>query len=219
MKVIIIGCGRLGVEVAYRLYQNGHDVAIVDNIPAAFHMLPPDFQGRTVEGEALDQNVLYRAGIETADGLAALTNQDSLNAVVGYLARTVYNIPNVVVRNYDPQARQLYEAFGLQVISSTIWGAKRIEDLLLNGELKTVFSAGNGEVEFYEFVIPEELEGLKVGELLAPGESLPSSLTRSGRAILPKPDTQVHAGDVIHFSATPEGIDAIRKLLRKKTEA
>jgi trk/ktr system potassium uptake protein len=219
MKVIIIGCGRLGVEVAYRLYKLGHDVSIVDNVPAAFHSLPPDFQGRTVEGEALDQNVLYRAGIETADGLAAVTNQDALNAVVGHLAHTVYNIPNVVVRNYDPHARLLYEAFGLQVISSTVWGAKRIEELLLNGGFKTVFSAGNGEVEVIEFIIPDELDGITIKELFSPGFSLPSSLTRSGRAILPGPETLVRAGDVIHFSATPEGIDAIRQRLGIKTEA
>ncbi|MBU0494614.1 MAG: TrkA family potassium uptake protein [Chloroflexi bacterium] len=133
MNMIVIGCGRVGAQLAYRLYQQGHKV-VVDPVAEAFENLPADFRGRTVEGEVLNQDVLRRAGIEQADGLAAVTSLDPVNAVVAHVARTVYHVPTVVVRNYNPRWRVIHEAFGLPVISSTSWGAQRIEELLTQGD-------------------------------------------------------------------------------------
>ena len=105
-------------------------MAVIDQVGSSFANLDPDYRGRTIEGEVLSQDVLTRAGIEEADGLTAVTNSDSVNAVVGHIAREVYKVANVVVRNYDPRWLPMYEAFGLQVVSSTAWGAQRIEELL-----------------------------------------------------------------------------------------
>lgn len=218
MKVIVVGCGRVGSQLAYQLFQRGHQVTVIDHVALAFHNLPPDFRGRTVEGEVLSQGVLRRAGIEQADGLAAVTNSDSLNAVVAYLARTTYDIPNVVVRNYDPRWQPLQEAFGLQVISSASWGAQRLEELLYGADMHTVFSAGNGEVEIYEFVVPEAWHGRPLRELLSEIECVPAALTRSGRAMLPAYDTLLEECDVIHVSATLEGIEALRRRLYSQKE-
>lgn len=216
MKVIIVGCGRLGVELAYRMYQRGHDIAVVDSVAAAFNNLPSDFQGRTIEGEALSQDVLHRAGIETADGLAAVTNQDALNAVVAHIAREIYNVPNVAVRNYDPHTREMLETFGLQIVSSTSWGAQKIEEILYHENLHPVYEAGNGEVEVYEFIIPQELEGKKISDLLIEGQVLPCALTRAGRALLPVNDFVLQEGDVVYFSATMDGITELRNLVKVK---
>ena len=143
----------LGAELAYNLFKRGHDVSVIDNVPASFNNLPADFQGRLNEGEALSQDVLHRAGIEKADAVAAVTNSDALNAVVAYVAKTVYKVPNVLARNYDPRTREIFESFGLQTVSSTSWGAQRMEELIFHSDVRTVFSAGNGEVELYEVVI------------------------------------------------------------------
>ncbi len=218
MKVIIVGCGRLGVELAYRLYQRGHDVAVIDAVAAAFNNLPPDFQGRTIEGEALSLDVLRRAGIESADGLAAVTNQDELNAVVAHIAQSVYHVSNVAVRNYDPHARPMLEIFGFQMVSSTSWGAQRIEEILFHQGVHSVYSAGNGEVELYEVIIPVDWNGRLLKNLLASGQTLPSSISRAGRAFLPAPDTRLETGDVLHFAATIEGVDDLRKRLGEVTE-
>ncbi len=218
MKVIIVGCGRLGVELAYRLYQRGHDVAVIDAVAAAFNNLPPDFQGRTIEGEALSLDVLRRAGIESADGLAAVTNQDELNAVVAHIAQSVYHVSNVAVRNYDPHARPMLEIFGFQMVSSTSWGAQRIEEILFHQGVHSVYSAGNGEVELYEVIIPVDWNGRLLKNLLASGQTLPSSISRAGRAFLPTPDTRLETGDVLHFAATIEGVDDLRKRLGEVTE-
>ena len=213
MNIVVVGCGRVGAELAYRLFQKGHQVAVIDQVASAFDNLPEDFRGRTVEGEVLAQDVLRRAGIEQAEGLAAVTNSDSLNAVVAHVARTVYHVPQVVVRNYHPHWRPLHEAFGLQVVSSTSWGAQRIEELLYHADARSVFSAGNGEVEIYELVVPEAWRGHSLEDLLPTGQCLAVALTRAGRAMLPSQAARLEGGDVLHLSATLAGIEALRHRL------
>lgn len=212
MKIIVIGCGRLGVELACRLNKAGVDMAIVDNVAASFTNLPADFEGLTVEGEALNQDVLMRAGIDKADGLAAVTNCDPLNAVIGHIAKVVYNVPHVVVRNFDPRWRAIHETFNHQLVSSTSWGAQRIEEMLFHADVRTVYSAGNGEVEIYEITVPEEWNGKMLKEYLSSPECIPVSITRAGRAVLPSMDSLLEVGDIIHFSATMEGAQTMKNL-------
>ena len=144
----------------------------------------------------LSQDVLTRAGIEEADGLAAVTNSDSVNAVVGHMARDgLQGAATWWSRNYDPRWLPMHEAFGLQVVSSTAWGAQRIEELLYQPLGATVFSAGNGEVEVYELVVPRGLAGAATGR--APGRArsaMAVALTRAGRSVLPAPDLVLDAG-------------------------
>ncbi len=218
MNIIVVGCGRVGAELAYRLYQKGHQVTVIDQLDTAFDNLPPDFRGRMIEEEVLNRDVLRRAGIEQAGGLAAVTNSDSVNAVVAHVARAAYHVPNVVVRNYDPSWRPLHEAFGLQVISSASWGAQRLEELLYHAEIRTVFSAGNGEVEIYEFSVPEAWHGRSLQDLLPEGQCLAVALTRAGRAILPSDQMLLEAGDVVLLSATADGIEVLRQQLSSAQE-
>lgn len=214
MNIIIIGSGRLGAELAYRLYTSGHRVTIVDNDEAAFHNLPHDFRGRTILGDALNQNVLVRAGIEHTNGVAVVTNSDTVNGVVAHAIRSAYNIQNIVVRNFDPLWRPLYEEYNLQVISSISWGAQRLEELLYQADLHTIFSAGNGEVEIYEFTIPGALNGQLASELLSASDQYRLvGLTRAGKAMLPDKDTVLMENDVLLASATGQGAQELRKQL------
>ncbi len=220
MNFLVVGCGRVGAELCYRLFQSGHQVVVVDSDRNAFNRLRPDFRGRTLEGEGLAENVLERAGIKDADGLAAVTNSDTLNAAVAHTARAVFNVPIVVVRNYDPALRPVIEAFGLQTVSSTTWGAQRVEELLTNPMQKTVYSAGNGEVEVYEVTIPEHMNGLTVGGLLTPlPQCYPAAVTRAGRSMLPNSDLKLESGDVLNVSSTFEGIGLLMARLEKKAKA
>ncbi|MEW6094868.1 MAG: NAD-binding protein [Chloroflexota bacterium] len=217
MNMIVVGCGRLGSELAYRLFNDGHQVTVVDSVEQSFERLKPDFRGRTVTGEALSKELLERAGADKADGLAAVTNSDTLNAVVAHTARTIYKIPNVVVRNYDPNLRPVLEAFGLQIVSSTAWGAQRIEEMLGGAAVRMVFSAGNGEVEVYELVVPQHWNGRSLGDLLgSSGGYLPAALTRAGRSFLPAANTLLETGDLLNVSATAEGISDLRHRLTGK---
>ena len=214
MNFIIVGCGRVGVELAVRMSNSGHDIAVVDQNKPAFERLPADFRGRTVHGEALSEKVLERAGIQEADGLAAVTNSDTLNVVVAHTARTVYRVPVIVCRNYDPRMRYMMETFNLQTVSSTAWGAQRVEELLTNAAMRAVYSAGNGDVEIYELTIPETWSGRAWSELCIGNKgTLPVALTRAGRAILPELTTRLQGGDLLNVSATFEGIQSLRARL------
>jgi len=220
MNFIVLGCGRVGAELCYRLFKSGHQVVVVDSNKQAFNRLHPDFRGRTLEGEGLAETVLERAGIREADGLAAVTNSDTLNAVAAHIARAFYDVPNVVARNYDPNLRSIIEAFGLQTVSSTYWGAQRVEELLMNPMQKVVYSPGNGEVEIYEVLIPEEWNNRTLGELLDGLKGVyPAALSKAGRAFLPETDTMLHEGDLLNVSSTFEGIGALTARLSKKAEA
>ena len=220
MNFIVVGCGRVGAELAYHLFSGGHQVVIVDSKKEAFNRLHPDFRGRTLEGEGLAESVLDRAGIREADGLAAVTNSDTLNAVVAHTAITFYNVPNVVARNYDPNLRGVIEAFGLQTVGSTYWGAQRVEELLMNPSQKAVYSAGNGEVEVYEVIIHQNWNERSLGELLdGLKQCYPVALSRAGRASLPEMGTVLKTGDLLNVSSTFEGIGALTARLSSKAEA
>jgi trk system potassium uptake protein TrkA len=220
MNFIVVGCGRVGAELSHHLFKRGHQVVAVDSNKEAFNRLHPDFRGRTLEGEGLAESVLERAGIREADGLAAVTNSDTLNAVVAHTARKFYNVPVVVARNYDPNLRAVLEAFDLQIVGSTFWGAQRVEELLVNPLQKMVYSAGNGEVEVYELQVPEEWNGRALGELLDPLEQCyPVALSRAGRALLPEAGLNLQTGDLLNVSSTFEGIGALTDRLSKKAEA
>lgn len=220
MNFIVVGCGRVGAELCHHLFTRGHHVVVVDINKESFNRLHPDFRGRTLEGEGLAEGVLERAGIREADGLAAVTNSDTLNAVVAHAARTIFNVPNVVARNYDPNLRTVIEAFGLQTVGSTYWGAQRVEELLMNPSQRMVYSAGNGEVEVYEVQIPKAWDGRTLGELLEPlKDCYPVALSRAGRSSLPEAGTKFQTGDMLDVSSTFEGIGALTARLSQKAEA
>ncbi|HLA06379.1 MAG TPA: TrkA family potassium uptake protein [Anaerolineales bacterium] len=220
MNFIVVGCGRVGAELCYHLFKGGHQVVVVDSRRDSFNRLHPDFRGRTLEGEGLAESVLERAGIQEANGLAAVTNSDTLNAVVAHTARAFYNVPTVVARNYDPNLRPIIEAFGLQTVGSTYWGAQRVEELLMNPSQKVVYSAGNGEVEIYEIIIPESWNGKTLGDLMNPiKQCYPVALSRAGRASLPEAGTKLQTGDLLNVSSTFAGMGALTERLSKKAEA
>lgn len=221
MNFIVVGCGRFGADLAYRLFTNGHQVAVVDANPKAFNRLHPEFRGRTVEGDSLSADTLSRAAAEKADGVAVVTNSDTMNAVIGHTLRVHYpNVKQVIVRNYDPAMRGMLEAFGLQIVSSTSWGAERVQELLLDPSFRAVFSAGNGEVELYEMFINEKFSGSTISALLNGCDGIVcAALTRAGRAELPAPNAILQKGDILTVSATLEGVRSLREKMGEGKEA
>jgi trk system potassium uptake protein TrkA len=123
-----------------------------------------------------------------------------------------------VVRNYDPRWRSLHDAFGLQVISSSSWGAQRIAEMVSEASFPAVFSAGNGEIEIYEVNVPAEWDGKTIGALASGQPFVPVALTRTGRAQLPAPQIVMVAGDILHVSATLEGVQSLRAALTGQVE-
>lgn len=212
MNVIIVGCGRVGVELALSLHAN-HSVAVVDSEPRSFDRLGLDFMGRTVQGDALDRDALQRAGIENAHALAAVTASDNVNTIVARVARDVFHLPRVVARLYNPRRLPIYEKLGLQTVSSSAWGAHRIEQLLLHSGMQSLYGAGNGEVQVYEMTIPAEWSGRRLAELVPADAAVAVALTRAGIAMLPASEFVLATADVLQASATDRGVKILRERL------
>lgn len=213
-QIIILGCGRVGVELARSLSEKKHTVTVVDSNARSFDRLGPDFTGRTVQGQAIDQDVLMRAGIETADAFAAATSSDSINIVAARVARDIFHVEHVVARIYNPRRAAIYERLGLQTVASSSWGAQRIEQLILHSELENVGAAGNGEVQFYEIDVPDEWAGRSMAELVPAEHAIPIALTRGGKTCLPNSVFTLQAHDLLQVSATAEGASVLRKRLK-----
>ena len=138
MFVIIMGCGRVGARVAAMLTRAGHDVTIMDIQSSAFNRLGSDFKGSTILGDATDQEVLKRAGIERADAFLAATQGDNRNIMASQIAKHVYGVKRVVTRIYDPLRSDTFAALGLQAISPTIIGANAFYEELTGESASTV---------------------------------------------------------------------------------
>jgi len=210
MNIIIVGCGRVGVELALALHQN-HVVSVIDRNPLSFDRLGLHFSGRTVQGHGMDRTVLERAGIEKAAALAAVASSDNVNAIVSRIARDIYHVNRVVARSYNPRRAPIYEKLNLQTVSSSSWGAQRIEQLLVHPGLQSISSAGNGEVQVYELTVPSEWDGCRVSELVPMEHAIPVALARNGKGILPRPETILQLQDILQVSSTPEGVKILRE--------
>jgi trk system potassium uptake protein TrkA len=119
MKLIILGCGRVGSRLATLMEMDGHDVSIIDPDPAAFDRLPADFSGQTILGTGIDVDVLKSAGIESADGFAAVTNFDNTNIMACEIAKEIFGIDKVLARIYDPGRETFYHELGLETVCPT----------------------------------------------------------------------------------------------------
>ena len=130
MKVVIMGCGRVGARLAALLDSEGHQVTVLDNDAYSFRRLPSKFGGTTLLGNALDEEVLKKAGIKEADAFVAVTQGDNRNVMASQIAKHIFNVPKVVCRIYDPLRRDLYDTLGIETISPTIIFAQMLKDKL-----------------------------------------------------------------------------------------
>lgn len=202
MKIIVAGCGRVGRDLALTLTHEGHQVTVIAEDAAAFKSLGTHFPGTTIAGVVFDRAVLTKAGIERADGLAAVTTSDNANIVTARIAKQIYRVPQVVARLYEPRRAEVYRRLGLQTISSTTWGVGRIIELLTHSRLDTVYAMGSGEVSLIEFEVGPTLAGHTAQQLDMSTEIRVVSITRSGEAFIPSSQTPFMNGDLVHVVVT-----------------
>ncbi|MCL5960064.1 MAG: TrkA family potassium uptake protein [Chloroflexi bacterium] len=213
MRVVIVGCGRVGSLLASLLSTDAHEVAIIDRNAAAFKRLVEGFKGTAIEGNAFDQDVLKRAGIETADAFASVTAGDNTNYVLAALARNRFKVPRVVTRIYDPLRADIYRRLGIPTISSTVWGASKIFELLTYISLTSVLTVGNGEVQIVEAEIGPLVAGSQVKSLTIPGETQVVAIIRGGTAFIPNPVTSLEKGDRVLVAALASALSKLEGML------
>jgi trk/ktr system potassium uptake protein len=130
VNIIIVGCGRVGAELARLMSLDGNGVTVIDQNAEAFARLDERISVQTVVGDGTDMETLRRAGIEEADGFAAVTNGDNRNIMAAQIAQRIFKVQHVVCRIYDPLRQRTYNELGLHSISPTVIGAKLLRDTL-----------------------------------------------------------------------------------------
>lgn len=134
MKLVILGCGRVGARLAQLMEAEGHSVSIIDSDPAAFARLPESFQGQTILGTGIDVDVLKTANLAEADAFAAVTNFDNTNIMASEVAKEIFGVKQVLARIYDPAREDLYHHLGLETVCPTTLVSTAAHNILLAGQ-------------------------------------------------------------------------------------
>ena len=130
MKVVIMGCSRVGARLAGMLDSEGHTVTILDIDAYSFRRIPPHFKGEALVGSGTDEHALIKAGIEQADLFVAATQGDNRNVMSAQIAKHVFDVPKVVCRIYDPIRQEMYSELGIHAVSPTKSGAESLREAI-----------------------------------------------------------------------------------------
>lgn len=214
MKIIVMGCGRVGSQVSLLLDNMGHKVTVIDHRDTdALLRLGPGFKGRVINGLGFDENILQTAGIKEADAFIAASSSDNANILGARIAKNIYKVPRVVARLFDPRRAEIYQRLGLKTISTTTMGAERIYELVTHSDLDVVHNFGHGEVSLIAIEVPYSLARRTVRDLSIQGEFSVVSITRDGKAFLPSAGTEFREGDILHLAVQTASLERLQDLL------
>ena len=213
MKVIVVGCGKMGSGLALELVKKSHTVTVVGGSMDEFALLGKGFKGETIVGVAFDKQILEQAGIERADAIVACTKSDETNALIGRIARNTYRVPRVISRLYDPRKAEIYRTLGIQTISATEWGVKHAIELLSYDQLDVVAGLGNGGVDVVRVEVAELLVGKKIVDITAAGEFSVCALSRQNQTFIPTLGTVLQKGDVVYCNVLVSSVKQFKHVL------
>ena len=213
MNIIVVGMGRMGTSLAHKLDRQGYDVCAIDQEPERLEALRESFGGRTVEGIGFDRKVLEAAGIDRASAVIACTSSDETNIVVARISRQTYRVPRVIARLYEISNAETYRRLGIQSISTTEWGVRRVSEPLTFNELDDVVELGTGGVRLVRADVPALLEGSTVREITAVGEVSIVSVSHDNETFIPTQGTVLQHGDIIYASVASSAAGKFRTML------
>ncbi len=219
MHVVVVGCGRVGSELAGVLEHAGHSVAVVDKRASAFRRLPKQFSGQQVVGFGFDRDHLREAGIERAEALAAVTSGDNSNILTARIARENFGIDRVVARIYDPRRALIYQRLGIPTVATVSWTTDQVlRRLVPSSERAHDWIDPSGKVAMSSSVIPPAWCGAKLSKLNEPGAFWLTAVSRFGAAEVVGTDTIGQEGDVLHFVAGVDDLTALQERLERGPE-
>ncbi|ANW64429.1 potassium transporter TrkA [Mycobacterium sp. djl-10] len=201
MRVVVMGCGRVGAALADGLARIGHEVAIIDRDNMAFQRLSPDFPGDRITGMGFDREVLLRAGIEEAGAFAAVSSGDNSNIISARVARETFGVRKVVARIYDAKRAAVYERLGIPTVATVPWTTDRLLNALTGDTETARWRDPTGTVAVAEVVLHEQWVGRKVTDLENATGARVAFLIRFGTGILPEPKTVIQASDQVYIAA------------------
>jgi trk system potassium uptake protein TrkA len=218
VRVILVGCGRVGSELTIQLGRAGHDVTIIDKRASAFDRLPPGFNGRTVIGLGFDRDILEEAGIKEADAFVAVTNGDNSNIVSARVAREYYHVPTVIARIYDPRRAEIYERLNIPTVATTTWGVKQIMLMLTHPREEIKESLAGGDLYRMRVKVPTHLVGRRVDELNVEGKIMAIGVDRGGHGFIPTTSSTFQDGDVVQLMLQKDTLETLDELLAESGE-
>ena len=209
MHAVLVGCGRVGAELAKALEDRGYTVAIIDKNPAEFEKrLHPGFNGKKVAGLGFDKDTLEEAGIEEAELFASVTRGDNSNIVSARIAKEHYGVKNVAALIYDPRRVEIYERVGISTVAAVGWMTDQMLARLLPASESVEWTVGDGDVVVVGVQTTEALIGKTIGSLEDPGKVTMVAVTRMGVTEIPDKGALMQEGDFLHLavlkSALPE---------------
>lgn len=213
MHVVVVGCGRVGSELAGGLERAGHTVAVVDKNERAFRRLPDGFTGERVVGFGFDRDTLGTAGIDHAGALAAVTNGDNSNILTARIARETFGIESVVARIYDPRRAVIYQRLGIPTVATVSWTTDQVMRRLIPGEQPHDWIDPTGQVCIVERALPTRWAGKKLAPLNEAGSYWLVSVSRFGAAEISTPAAIGQEGDVLHFMVDVGRLDELDQRL------
>lgn len=209
MHVVVVGCGRVGSELAVALERDGHSVAIIDKNRNAFRRLPERFTGRAVLGFGFDRDHLEQAGIREAGALAAVTSGDNSNILTARIARETYEIPNVVARIYDPRRAVIYQRLGIPTVATVAWTTDQVLRRLFPERGAVEWSDPTGMIDLVERALPDAWAGRKLSELDEGDRFRVVALRRAGQTRLPVPGLIGQEGDILYMAVRRDAAEEL----------
>ena len=210
MYVIIVGCGRVGSELAKLLSAEGHNVVVIDKNQASFDRLGGTFNGLTLVGNGFSLDLLKQAGIEKADAFCAVTNGDNTNLISAQVAKKIFKVPKVIARVYDPQRAHIYSALGLEIISGTILFAAMLRDKIIESRFSS-YLIETKELGVIEIEVKNSLVGKTIQEINIPEEFLVVAIRRLQGVIIPEQQTTLKPKDMLMAAVKVTSLNKIRE--------
>jgi trk system potassium uptake protein TrkA len=218
VHVVIMGCGRVGSNLARSLEVRSHTVSVIDSNPDAFRRLGPSFNGTKVTGLGFDQVVLDKAGIGDADAFAAVSSGDNSNIIAARVARETFGIQQVVARIYDPGRAEVYQRLGITTVATVRWTADQVLRRLLPAGGEPDFRDPSGTIRLDQVLIDEPWVGRTTFSLQEQSGSRVAWIDRLGEGMLPRRDTVIQEGDVLHLVMREENANRVFAALQRGPE-
>jgi len=210
MYVIIVGCGRVGSELAKLLSNEGHNVVVIDKNPVSFDRLGGTFNGLTMVGSGFDLKLLKQVGIEKADAFCAVTNGDNTNLISAQVAKKIFGVAKVLARVYDPQRAHIYTALGLDIISGTMLFASMLRDKIIESRFSS-YLIETKELGVIEIEVKNNLVGKTIQEINIPSDFLVVAIRRLQGVILPEPKTILKEKDILMGVVKVDSLEDVRE--------
>lgn len=226
MKIIIVGCGKVGATLAEQLSSEDNDVTVVDKRYESVQALSNEYDVMGIVGSGTDHSVLEEAGVEQADLLIAVTSSDELNMLCCLIAKKAGNCQTIArIRDpeYNRELKYIQEELGLaMVINPEYAAAMEIARVLrFPSAIKIeTFAQDRAEVLKFRVGSASVLDQMMVSEIttrLHCGEVLVCTVERDGRGIIPDGSFVLKEKDVVSVIASPKNASAFFKKIKVQT--